>query len=208
MNNDETPRERPSRIRVTRLQEAQLPDLLEVERGATEMYYEAGFDAAEVPVRSLVDLVALTRDHEVLVAEADRTVAGYLAWRDEAPGVAYLEDLSVHPEQQRFGVATTLLDELCRNAREVRHATPEGPRPLEHLVARCWARATWARRFYERYGFRALDATAPADVRAWYEERKAVGRPVTRPGEDVLWVSTKRPEPVGAVDEPADDADG
>jgi amino-acid N-acetyltransferase len=202
MTSDE-PRERPSRVRVTGLQEAQLPDLVEAERGAAAMYYEAGFDAAEVPTRSVADIVALTREHEVLVAEADRVVAGYLAWRDEAPGVAYLADLTVGPELQRVGVGTALVEELCRRARAVTVPTAEGSRPIEHVVVRCWRRATWASRFYARRGFRELDEAAPADVRAWFEARAAVGRPVTRPGEVVLWAPTWRPEPTAE-----DDAEG
>jgi amino-acid N-acetyltransferase len=194
------PRTRPTRIRVTRLQEAQLPDLVEVERAATAMYYDVGFDGAEVPVRSLADIVSLTCDHEVLVAEADRVVAGYLAWRDEASGVAYIEELSVHPDHQRVGVATKLLDELCRAARAIHVRTADGPRCIEHVVARCWRRATWAMRFYERLGFAQVGDGAPADVRAWYDERVAVGRPVTRPGEVVLWASTARPEPAAEPD--------
>jgi amino-acid N-acetyltransferase len=188
-------RERPRRIRVTGLQEAQLPDLAEVERGATAMYYDAGFDGAEVPVRSMADIVSLTRDHEVLVAEADRVVAGYLAWRDEAPGVAYLEEISVGPEHQRVGVGAALLDELCRHAQAIRVRTESGPKAIEHVVARCWRRATWAMAFYARAGFRELGPDAPTEVRAWYDDRAAVGRPVTRPGEVVLWASARRPEP-------------
>ncbi len=197
----EEPRERPHRIRITGLQEAQLPELREVDRSAAAMYHEAGFDGAEVPIRSVADLVALTRDHEVLVAEADGVVAGYLAWRDEAPGVAYLEELSVGTGFQRLGVATALIDELCRHARAVEVGTADGPRGLEHVVARCWRRATWARKFYERYGFHELEPGAPDDVRGWYEDRAAIGRPVTRPGEVVLWASTRRPEPPGDADE-------
>jgi ribosomal protein S18 acetylase RimI-like enzyme len=170
----------PQRIRVTGLQEAQLSALVELEQACTAMYHERGFDAAEVPARTLLDLVALTRQHDVRVAEADHVVAGYLAWRDESPGVAYLEELSVHPDFQRFGVATRLLEELREGARE--HG-------LRHIVLRSWAKATWAQAFYKEAGFAALDGDAPPKVRGWRAEREASGRPLTRPGELILWAA-------------------
>src|SRR4051812_18582006 len=94
----------PKRVRITGLQEPQLPKMVEIDAACSAMYYEAGFDAAEVPARASTDFVRLTRDHRVKVAEADDLPAGFLVWHDEAPGVAYLADLSVHPDYQRFGV--------------------------------------------------------------------------------------------------------
>src|SRR3954471_15748957 len=106
---DRTP---PKRVRFTGLQEAQVPDLLKVEAQCAAMYHAIGFDAAEVPVRSAAELAALTRHHSVHVAEADHVPAGLMAWRDESPGIAYLADLEVHPDYQRFGIASELLDTL------------------------------------------------------------------------------------------------
>jgi GNAT superfamily N-acetyltransferase len=168
----------PSRIRLTGLQEAQLPDLVKLDEACARMYYEIGFDGAEVPVRSQADLGQMTRTHNVHVAEADHVVAGFLAWRDESPGVAYLADVSVHPDYQRFGVASHLLEALRNEARGLK---------LEHIVARCWERATWAMSFYRRQRFIVIDPTAPPKVLAWKDERLATGRPLTRPGEVALW---------------------
>lgn len=173
-NDDRTP---PERIRLTRLQEAQLRDLVQVDQACADMFYEIGFDAAEVPVRTDGEIALLTRGHNVHVAEADHVVAGFLAWRDESPGVAYLAEVSVHPDYQRFGVATKLLEALRDEARVLR---------LEHVVVRCWEKATWAMSFYRRHRFIPIDATAPAKVLAWRDEHSQ-GRPLTRPGEVALW---------------------
>jgi amino-acid N-acetyltransferase len=177
MDAERTP---PQRIRVTGLQEAQLQALVEVERACTEMYYEIGFDGAEVPARTLSDVVALTRDHDVEVAEADHVVAGYLAWRDESPGVAYLEEISVHPDHQRVGVGSRLLETLWEGARASH---------LGYVVCRSWERAAWAGAFYAKAGFQRLGDDAPQKVLRWRDERAETGRPLTRPGEVVLWAA-------------------
>jgi amino-acid N-acetyltransferase len=182
----------PQRIRVTGLQEAQLEALVELERACTEMYYDIGFDGAEVPARGLSDIVGLTRDHEVKVAEADHVVAGYMAFRDESPGVAYLEEISVHPEYQRFGVGARLLEALWEGARESH---------LGHVVCRAWEKAAWAMAFYEKAGFKRLGDDAPSKVLRWRDERAESGRPLTRPGEVVLWAAV----PPKAEEEDDDD---
>lgn len=168
----------PSRIRLTGLQEGQLAALVELDAACSAMYYEAGFDGAEVPLRSQAEFAMLGRANSVKVAEADHLVAGFLAWHDEAPGVAYLADIQVHPEYQRFGIASTLLEVMRDEARSHR---------LEQVVVRCWEKASWALTFYKRQRFQPIDATAPAKVQAWREEQLASGRPITRPGELVLW---------------------
>jgi GNAT superfamily N-acetyltransferase len=167
----------PTRIRITGLQEAQVSELLEVDALCAAAYHDLGFDAAEVPVRSASDLVALTRGHNVIVAEADHVPAGFLAWRDESPGVAYLADISVHPDYQRFGIGTALLEALRAEARAV---------GLGNSVVRCWEKATWAMAFYKAKGFEPIQDDAPAKVLGWKVERSE-GRPLTRPGEVLLW---------------------
>jgi len=177
MTNDD--RLAPARIRVsTGLQEAQLADLVRLDALCTAMYHQAGFDAAEVPNRDQADLVILSRQNSIRVAEADHVVAGFLAWHDESPGVAYLVDVQVHPDYQRFGIGAELLDALRDEARKLR---------LEQIVVRCWEKATWAMSFYRRQRFMPIDATAPAQVQGWKEERLATGKPLTRPGEVALW---------------------
>ncbi len=180
----------PKRLRITRLQEAQLAQLAAVEQACAAQYHDVGFDAAEVPPRSIAEITALTRDHNVHVAEADHEPAGYLAWRDESPGVAYIAELSVHPELQRHGVATKLVNALHEDARA--HG-------LSHLAVRCWTKAPWAMSFYTQAGFTPIDGAAPAKVQGWKTERSQ-GRPFTRPGEVALWALVAA-APAAAVDD-------
>lgn len=175
----------PQKIRISKLQEAQIGPLLEIEQAVAALYYELGFDAAEVPARTEQDFYKLPRDHAVRVAEADHEVAGYAAWRDEAPGVAYLEELSVHPDYQRFGIGTQLLGRVLEEARE---------NDFTELVLRTWDKASWAKAFYDKAGFRPIDeAAAPSKVREWLALKTDGGRPFLRPGERALWVTVPRP---------------
>ena len=169
----------PTRIRVRpRLQEADLEPLVALDAICSQMYYAAGFDAAEVPARTQRDFVLLAKQNSIYVAEVDNQVGGFLAWHDESPGVAYLVDVQVHPDAQRFGVASDLLDAMRAEARKLK---------LEQIVVRCWEKATWAMSFYRRQRFMPIDATAPAQVTTWKEERLATGKPLVRPGEVALW---------------------
>lgn len=187
--NDDRPR--PKRVRITGLQEAQLSALVKVDAACAGMFHAVGFDAAEVPVRSEAELVALTHDHNVHVAEADQVPVGFLAWRDESPGIAYLADISVHPDYQRFGIGSKLLQVLRDEGRTLR---------LPYIIVRAWERASWAMAFYRLHGFGPIAAGTPARVVGWRDERLASGRPLTRPGEIVLWTDIGA-APVIAYDE-------
>ena len=176
---DTSDRVKPQRIRITRLQETQVSDLVELEKACTAMYHDLGFDAAEVPARTWNDIANLPRHHNVFVAEADHEVAGYLAWRDESPGIAYLEEISVHPRFQRFGVGTRLLQQFEEDALRCN---------LHDAIARTFEKAAWAQSFYAHHGFSQLGDQASRKVLAWREERSG-GRPLTRPGEVLIWKS-------------------
>lgn len=175
----ETDRERPEKIRLSKLQEVHVPELEKVEEATTAMYYEMGFDAAEVPKRSQTEIVQLTRGHNVWVAEADYKVAGYCAFRDEAPGVAYVEELSVHPDYQRFGVGRRLFEKIVSEARDL---------GLGAVVLKVWERAEWANAFYDAMGLLPIRDDAPPKVREWLAARSE-GQPFQRPGEGVRWVA-------------------
>ncbi len=187
-------REKPKKVRYSKLQEVQLTPLEKLDRRASEMYYEIGFDGAEVPPRSYSDLALLGRTHSVHVAEADYEVAGYAAWRDEAPGVGVIDEMSVDPQYQRFGIGRGLYERIEVEAREL---------GLKEIVARVWDRADWAVKFYESLGFAGISERTPERVTTWVEERSA-GQPFLRPGESVWWVSV-RPSPDAEDD---DDKDG
>jgi N-acetylglutamate synthase-like GNAT family acetyltransferase len=174
-------RTRPNRIRVTRLQEDQIDALIQVEQACSAMYHEIGFDAAEVPVRTFADIAHLPRHHNVYVAEADHVVAGYVAWRDESPGVAYIEELSVHPQFQRFGVGSKLLATVEEDA------VNSG---LGDVIAKKIERAMWATMFYAHHGFTQIGENASVRAKSWLEERSS-GRPLARLGEVVIWKSVR-----------------
>ncbi len=184
-NNDRTP---PKRVRLTGLQEAQLGELLQVEAKCAAMYHAKGFDAAEVPVRTARELADLVRHHSVHVAEADHVPVALMAWRDESPGVAYLADLQVHPDYQRFGIGTKLLTLLNTEARA--HG-------FDQIIVRCWEKATWALAFYRRHGFVPLGDVVPDKVATWKQDRSE-GRPIVRPGEVLLWAAVP---PAPAIEE-------
>ena len=93
--------------------------LLELNLACSDMYYAVGFDGAEVPRRLANDFVSLARGNSVRVAEADHEVAGFVARHDEAPGVAYLNELAVHPRFQRFGIGSKLLEAVRDEARSL-----------------------------------------------------------------------------------------
>jgi N-acetylglutamate synthase-like GNAT family acetyltransferase len=175
MSDDE--RVRPSRIRVGRMQEAHLEDLVRIETGAAGMYAELGFDGATVSPRTFREIGGLARNHSVWVAEADYVAAGYVAWRDEEPGVAYIEELSVDPALHRFGIGRKLIERVIEEANELK---------IPSIVVRAFSQAPWAAGFYAALSFRALDDTAPPKTREWLE-RKLSGQPWLRPGEVVLY---------------------
>jgi amino-acid N-acetyltransferase len=195
-HNDDRPR--PTRIRLTGLQEAQLPALAKVDAARAAMFHAIGFTKEDVPVRSEEDLVALTNDHNVHVVEADHVPVGFLAWRDESPGIAYLTDVFVHPDYQRFGIGSKLLQALRDEGRTLR---------LPYIVVRAWEKAPWAMAFFRLHGFGPIASWAPPKVLGWRDERLAEGRPLTRPGEIVLWTDIGA-APVLAYDEEQTDPGG
>jgi amino-acid N-acetyltransferase len=195
---DDDDRVPPKKVRISGLQDVQIEALVKLDQACAEQYWELGFDAAEVPVRTHKDFYKLPKDHAVRVAEADYVVAGFAAWRDEAPGVAYLEDVSVHPDYQRFGIATKLLERVFEEARA---------NGFKELVLRTWDKATWARAFYEKLGCKGIDDGAPPKVRDWLAAKTDGGRPFLRPGESALWVAIPKPPHVDE-EEVEDEGDG
>jgi GNAT superfamily N-acetyltransferase len=178
MSDDE--RTRPKKIRISKLQEVHIAHLKRIDHECAEMYWNLGFDAAEVPTRTTEEFYVMPKFHAVRVAEADYVAAGFAAWRDEAPGVVYLEELAVAPEYQRFGVGRTLVNRAFEEAREGH---------FHEMVLRSWKKAEFAQKFYAALGFHEIDDAAPARVKEWLAEKTDGGRPFLRPGEVVLWVS-------------------
>ena len=169
----------PERIRVTKLQEAQLLDLQAIEARCAQMFYEIGLTEADVAPRSDFELARLTRDHDILVAEADHQPAGFLVWADEAPGVAVLATLMVAPAYQRFGVGTRLLRELGDSA---------SGHGIGYAVTPGWQRATWAMACLGVRGFIPLEGNAAPEPLAGWCERRA-GQLVPE-GQSLWWAKT------------------
>ncbi len=160
-------RQPPTKIRVTKLQEAQLGTLEEVELACAAQLVEAGVDAALCEPRNQTQIARLTRDHDVLVAEADHEPAAYLAWADEAPGVAWLPIFMVAPAYQRFGVGTRLMRELGEIA---------SGHGIDSVVTIAWERAPWTLQFLGTRGFRMLESGAsglPPKLADWAHTRAA-----------------------------------
>jgi ribosomal protein S18 acetylase RimI-like enzyme len=90
-----------------------------------------------------------SRPEEVLVAEHDGRVAGYLKLVPRYPfaegaGVFGVHGLAVAPDSQRLGIASALLDEAEAEARR---------RGGRKLVLNVFGTNTGAQRLYERQGF-------------------------------------------------------
>jgi N-acetylglutamate synthase-like GNAT family acetyltransferase len=179
MDEERTP---PTKIRITRLQEAQLLDLVRIDQAAAEAARDARIDESLVVARTDVQIASLHRDHDVYVAEADHEVAGYLAWRDEPPKIGVIAILGVGPAYQRFGVATRLLRELGERCAEA---------GISHVVARCPEKAPWARRFLDAMGFAALTDPLPKPLEEWRDRQKASDE-LAKPGEVALWRTTDK----------------
>jgi N-acetylglutamate synthase-like GNAT family acetyltransferase len=173
----------PQKVRIAKLQDIQIDAVVAIDLVAKQAMHRAGVPASELPARGLAGIGQLTKKHNVLVADADGTVAGYAAWRDESPGVAYLEDLAVKPELRRVGIATKLIDAVREDARKV---------SLPVLLVRCWASVAPARALLAKVGFVALGSEpAPPEiadrVAQWREEQEALfGGQVAREGQVVL----------------------
>jgi GNAT superfamily N-acetyltransferase len=190
-------RPRPTRIRLTGLQEGQLADLVKVDAACAAMFHGIGFD--HVRARSESEIVTLTTNHNVHVVEADHVPAGFLAWRDESPGIAYLAHIAVHPDYQRFGIGSKLLQALRDEARTLR---------LPYIIVRAWERAPWTMAFYRLHGFGPIGAGAPAHVLGWRDEHTADGKPLTQPGEIVLWTDVGAAPVITYDDEQTEPGEG
>ncbi|HEY3820821.1 MAG TPA: GNAT family N-acetyltransferase [Polyangiaceae bacterium] len=168
----------PQRVRVARLQDTQLDGVVAVDAACKQQLHRAGVPATEEPVRGLAGVAKLTRLHNVLVADADGVVAGYAAWRDESPGVAYLEELAVKPELQRHGIAEKLLDAVRGEARAV---------SLPVLLTRMWSKNAAGKALLEKAGFTPLASHASERVTQWKEEQEAAeGHGVAKDGQVVM----------------------
>jgi amino-acid N-acetyltransferase len=174
MDEDRTP---PAKIRITRLQEAQLLDLASIDSDAAALHAEEGIAPTLFEARTDVQIASLHHGHDVYVAEADHEVAGYLAWRDEPPKIGVIAVLNVGARFQRFGVGARLLRELGERCADA---------GVAHVVARCPSNAPWARRFLDAMGFSPLTDPLPAPLADWRDRHRTAGD-LAAPGQTVMW---------------------
>lgn len=180
-------------MHVTKIHSRHRAAIGAIDAACDAMVRDMVIDPADARPRSASDLERLTTGRG-LVADVDGTTAAFLAWRDEPPSVAYVVQLAVHPRLHRRGIGTRLLASLYDQARADR---------LTHVVLHCLSSAGWAVSFYESHGFVALQGGAPRPVRTWSDHRKALTRPLVRPGERVLWASVSaRPGADGLIPRP------
>jgi GNAT superfamily N-acetyltransferase len=180
---DQDQRTPPERIRVKKLQEAHLPKLLALEEAAAAIYTaEFGVDNDARTVLSERDFARLTRTHDVCVVEADHQVAGYLAWIDQAPGVAFIERLVVAEDYQRFGVATVLLRAVGEKAAQ--HGIP-------HAAVMCFNRNIPALSFLAVRGFVPIDLGAPAAIESWCQQHLQAHPPAPTAVRSCWWATAE-----------------
>ncbi|MEM9694549.1 MAG: GNAT family N-acetyltransferase [Myxococcota bacterium] len=160
---DRTP---PTRIRITRLQEVQLPTAAALSDYSARLHHAHGVPPEAAIGLSEVDIGRLTRNHDVLIAEADDAPVGLMIWGDQAPGIAWIEHLVVHPDYQRFGIATKLLRDVGAKAKE--HGVGEA-------VIAVHKQAPWALMFLGVRGFLPVSARKPPSevLAAWLAEHGA-----------------------------------
>jgi len=165
----------PQKVRVTKLQEIQLDAVVAIDLDCKQWLHRAGVSPADAPARGVPGLAKLIKTHTLLVADADGVTAGFIAWRDESPGVAYVEELEIKPDLQRLGIGTRLLDAVREEARGL---------GLPVLVTRCWTKATSGQAFLKKAG---LGPLGTSDERAtfWRQEQEAAG-PLVKEGQAVL----------------------
>jgi amino-acid N-acetyltransferase len=168
----------PQRVRVAKLQDTQLDAVVAIDAACKQQLHRAGVPSADEPLRGLGGIAKLTKLHNVLVADADGVVAGYAAWRDESPGVAYLEELAVKPELQHHGIAEKLLDAVRAEATAL---------SLPVLLTRLWAKNAPGEAFLRKTGFTPLGDPPNERAALWLEEQRASGGPgLAKDGQVVM----------------------
>jgi GNAT superfamily N-acetyltransferase len=145
-----------------------LPACQEIERAAGRLFAQLGMTlVAEDDPPSLADLRAYRRDGRAWVRTdgEDRPVAYLVA--DVVDGCAHLEQVTVDPGAARRGLGRELVEHLVTWAR-YRH--------LPAVTLTTFTEVPWNGPYYERLGFRFLDAAElPPGLRRIRESEAAHG---------------------------------
>ncbi len=119
-----------------------------------ELAAAAIFSKEDVPenirstATSLDDLASAQADGRLWTAlSSDGTPVGFAIVR-MVDGLAYLQEIDVHPEHGRRGIGTSLIHSVCAWARSHRIAA---------VTLTTFRHLPWNAPFYERLGFRSLE---------------------------------------------------
>ena len=126
--------------------------LAAVERAAAQQFdaEDLGTDLA-TETTPIAELAEARADGRLWVALADGQPVGF-AFVRIVDGRGHLEELDVHPDHGRRGLGTRLLERALRWS---------GSRDLPGLTLTTFDHVAWNRPFYERRGFRRLEAPEP-----------------------------------------------
>lgn len=133
---------------------ADIPILASVESRAVQLFYgwmkESGLTPPVLEEVSTVEDFedARRRGHLWVAALPDGSPIAF-ALVIELDGMAHLDELDVLPEHARKGVGSKLLEAVCRGARRAGYSK---------LTLSTFRDVPWNRPFYERRGFRVVDA--------------------------------------------------
>jgi len=158
--------ERGVNIRAAR--GADLPSLREIERAAGETFRPLGMDlVADDNPGSIEELTTYARAGRAFVAaDGDDVPVGYLLL-DIVDGAAHIEQVSVHPDRARQGIGRALIEHAASWAQI---------RGLHALTLTTYIEVPWNGPYYERLGFRYLNADAETPgLRAIRDHERALG---------------------------------
>ena len=145
-----------------------LPQLAAIERAAGETFRDLGMDlvADDAPF-TRAELVPYQQDGRAWVAaDAADAPVGFLLL-DVVDGTGHIEQVSVHPAHGRQGLGAALIETA---------AAWTVDRGLQALTLTTYAEVPWNAPYYERLGFRTVDADqVPPGLRRIREQERAHG---------------------------------
>ncbi|KAB3534861.1 GNAT family N-acetyltransferase [Alkaliphilus pronyensis] len=131
--------------------------LCEIEKLATDIYYQAGFTKEEASPRTEENLLELIKDAIVIVYEENNSILGYAAWRKYSE-YSHLEEISVDPRHHKKGIGSSL----------VKHNPFLSESKIVSLI--CYSNAPWAYNLYKKLGFEETTKLPMELQDIWQEE--------------------------------------
>jgi GNAT superfamily N-acetyltransferase len=150
-----------------------LPHLAAIERAAAALFAPYGFaEQFAAETTPLEDLALAARQSRLWVAVGGGDVLAGFALCRELDGSAHLLEIDVHPDHGRRGVGRALVAEVTRWAHRSR---------LPAVTLTTFRDVPWNAPFYERLGFRVLEADElPEALRDVLRHEAARGLPADR----------------------------